>query len=458
MEEIRNIMVFFALVFLFAFCEKEARLVDGNADTIALSTKAGSSSVNCTEVSTQEAEVVALSFANGRSLYSIIPIIEDGKNLMYTANYDDGWAIISGDTRIQKILAYNETGSFNPDSICNPGVAVWLNVIKEDLKNLLSIKAESSNTTKQNTRAVPRWWWVRELAYIDTISQTTSSVSHLMSTTWGQNTPWNNNCPYDINYGSRCPTGCVAVAMSQILYYYNYFRNKPSGFYHTVGYSSPYVPGYEGTFYRTDYYDPSTAWMGMAKNKGDYAHDIDAVGDLMLDVGNRVSMDYHSYGSAPTSLSRASFGYYNLQCDSAAYSASVVKASLDNEVPVMISAYPQSGAGHSWVIDGYHETVTIQDNHYEWHRIYTAIPDPEYDLCYIEPDVFSVYPNIYEGMPEIIRTTEYSDRYLLMNWGWDDTPTQVAYNDGHYAIPEYMTWTAGGINYTTNKWIFYGFN
>ena len=54
--------------------------------------------------------------------------------------------------------------------------------------------------------------------------------------------------------------------------------------------------------------------------------------------------------------------------------------------------------------------------------------------------------------------TYNTEQYLLMNWGYDDNEAQVAYNNGHYAMPEAATWTVGGKSYKSNKWIIYGFH
>ena len=453
----RGFIVFATVCFLLSSCSKEPKLVSEVPQGVSLTTKASSSLVN-TAVSVQEAETTARVFAQGKTLESLIPVCDDGMTMVYAANYDKGWALISGDKRLQTILAYNDTGSFNPDSIANPGVAVWFDVVKNDMRAIVSQQETADkNKPEDSLRVWPQWWWVRELVSENIISQTTTGVDHLMSTIWGQKDPWNYKCPiYSTSPLLRCPTGCVAVAMSQILYYYHFFRGTPSGSYLTVGLTNPYQFGNNGTFYRTYYTDPSIAWQLMAKHKNTiYTEDV---GDLMLDVGNRVNMYYGDQNSIATP-STAAFGYYGLACDSTSYNPSIVKTSLDNEVPVMIMAYPPAGVmGHAWVIDGYHETVTIQDNYYVWHRIYALIPDPEYDLSYPESVIFNYYPDMYEGKTEVIRMTYTPEQYFLMNWGYDDTEDQVAYNNGHYAMPEAATWTVGSNSYNTNKWIIYGFH
>lgn len=42
-------------------------------------------------------------------------------------------------------------------------------------------------------------------------------IPPLMTTTWDQLDPYNQNCPDFFGYG-KCVTGCVATAMAQVMY------------------------------------------------------------------------------------------------------------------------------------------------------------------------------------------------------------------------------------------------
>jgi hypothetical protein len=66
------------------------------------------------------------------------------------------------------------------------------------------------------------------------------SDSLLLKTTWDQNWPYNKYCPVEplasTTSNGHCPTGCVAVAMGQIMKYYNY----PVSGIGNVSYTSSY--------------------------------------------------------------------------------------------------------------------------------------------------------------------------------------------------------------------------
>ncbi len=45
-------------------------------------------------------------------------------------------------------------------------------------------------------------------------------IPQLLASEWGQDAPYNNLCPKGDR--GRCPSGCVATAMAQVLYYHKY--------------------------------------------------------------------------------------------------------------------------------------------------------------------------------------------------------------------------------------------
>ena len=105
---------------------------------------------------------------------------------------DKAFVVVSSDTQFTPVLGYSDT-SFDSD----------------------------------NLPANFRWWLARITAsmkngYVSSYTPTrsTSSGSYLCTAEWGQENPYNLNCPK--SFGRRLYTGCVATAMSQIMYYYQY--------------------------------------------------------------------------------------------------------------------------------------------------------------------------------------------------------------------------------------------
>ncbi len=381
-----------------------------------------------------------------------IQVVEEDSPLMYVLNFEDGWAIMSSDMDKPSVIAYNEVGHFDPDNIDNPELEFWFEMRKNDLKFTGErLEQASFRRPGESPRLNMRYWWVFEVTSETVQTTIIDHVDHLMSTTWGQGYPWNYKCPYgyNVNYGywSICPTGCVAVAMAQIMYYLHGYIGKPTGLYEDVGYYNRYDTT---SFYRSSYVDPSSRWSSMALNKNQSGTDY--VGDFMLDIGNRVGMHYFFDGSGATT-SASHYSYYGIDCNEASFSDTLVVNSLDNGLPVMIDA-----DHHAWVIDGYYKTIKTTYRSGTWHRIYAEVPDPEIEYAYTIPEyaVYNIYPNIYDGQV-MTETFSRPENYYLMNWGWDDTPAQVNYNNGHYSMGS-DSWNVGNLNFTSSGYIFYGFN
>ena len=125
------------------------------------------------------------------------PQIGQTDNAFYIFNVENngGFVIVSGDDRMTEILGYSEHGSF-------------------DLLN-----------APENVR----WWlgqYEQAVAFLDTQGTKVSSrrttapkedIAPFITTTWGQDYPYNAQCP-KID-GKNCVAGCVATAMAQVINY-----------------------------------------------------------------------------------------------------------------------------------------------------------------------------------------------------------------------------------------------
>lgn len=125
---------------------------------------------------------------------------------VFNQGNDAGFVIVSGDDRTEDVLVYAEQGSFDPEKV-NPNFRFWLNRLQEEISF-----ANDSNAVDKVT---PR--------------KAVSAIGPLLKNdkgqeiTWNQKSPYWNQCPMDLWYTSeRCLTGCVATAMSQIMYKWRY--------------------------------------------------------------------------------------------------------------------------------------------------------------------------------------------------------------------------------------------
>ena len=371
---------------------------------------------------------------------------------LYVVNFDDGWAVVSGDDRSDnQILAYGKTGSFNVETIDNPSLLYWYDMTLEYINNLRSIVdkrkvIQEGRSLNQEIDMNEDYYWIRILLSSH-IEETDDYVEHLVSTKWGQSSPWNSRTPVAPN-GYPCPTGCVAVTVSQILYYLVMEKNFPIDLYHQLTptfsyYYQDYIPYYYISNYsRSDCHNPSPRWASMPLNN--LEANTSYVADLMLDAGYFANMKYSQYGSGASNIGTP-FSGFDVNYDSGPYSFSVVKNSLDCGFPVAVSAYKNENYtnGHAWIIDGYRQYEKTRESEYRW---YMAPPDSlgyyNYDLCYTEAQKQLYAPEANEEDVFYENIVLDKAQYLRMNWGWDGDG-----DNGYFHFPD-NAWPTGWGQYS----------
>lgn len=212
----------------------------------------------------------------------------------------------------------------------------------------------------------------------------------LLTTTWGQNGGYNNymptkTCTPSYNNG-KAYTGCVATAMAQIIRYHEY----PSTYNYSV------MPN---ILYYTD-----TTSLGAG-----------AISLLMLDAAVSLPSTYKCDGTeaAVNNIdivnSFKNFFNYSSSITKGAFSYSTVKSELNNNRPVLLTAYRNEILfwginGHAWVTDGYLNYFTCTNPY-----------------------------NNHDG---------YETLLFHMNWGWNGT------DNGWFG---YNNWAPGTYNYQYDK-------
>lgn len=393
--------------------------------------------------------------------YSLNTIQKNGYPMLHIVNYNNGgWAIIAGNKRTEnQILAMSENGRFDPDNITNSNVASWFAMQLAQMENVeFEDECREVGDNMTSLTSLPpfddEYVWVRLPMESQVTTTLISDVGHLLTTKWGQCYPWNYKCP-PIN-GQTTQTGCVAVAVAQLLYYYHNFLGVPSGLYHNI------VPEYisHGNYYtlnvaKSDYNTNSARWNEMATTSHLRDSSTDYVGDLMIDIGERVEMNYYSDGSySNITNARSAFLTYGLLCSVADYSSSNVISSLNNRKPVYVRAHGSNAGGHAWIIDGYKCYRTQTDTPYKWEIMQTDslqfYNNLDYDYVLSSEDKERLYPEVYDG--QIDHNYDYFDTYYLkMNWGYNGNGDSNDYNTGCYS------WTVNGGTYNSSPMIIYGF-
>lgn len=302
-------------------------------------------------VDLSKAQAIAQSFASANGHFNALPLgyglklahaEPSGKlkehPVFYVFNSSDSYIIVAGDDRAEEILGYGE-GQFDINDIpC--GMRDLFNVYKEEIEFLQTHPKLSVERVSQSTPSLM-----------------STSVSPLISTNWGQESPYNNQCPM---YGSeRCITGCVATAMAQIMQYWQYPSSAPAMSAYTTSSLNISVPKLPA--------------KSLSYNKSN-----DAIAWLMRYAGQAVSMDYQPASKGGSGAEEAAarsamvnkFGYSTsaLLIYKSNYTDTQWKNKLNNELnssrPVYYQAIDANGnGGHAFIIDGYN---TSGKYHINW--------------------------------------------------------------------------------------------
>jgi hypothetical protein len=269
---------------------------------------------------------------------------------VFNADNGKGFVIVSGDERTESILGYSDKGRIDMDNLPD-GLKVLLQQYAAEIKSL-----GSTTTTAVKAKA----------ASTSTVSATKASISPLVNCHWGQDSPYNDNCP------SGCVTGCVATAMAQIMYYWGNQKG-----YNLKTTDIPAYTTLENGYPRSALSATTFAWSSMIdsySNSGwgssNYTTtQANAVAKLLQYVGQSVRMDYGSssnaWGSDVCRAYRDYLGFDKHTRDAYRqdYTASEWDDLLYNEVaagrPVEITGSFSNGdadktwSGHSFICDGY---------------------------------------------------------------------------------------------------------
>lgn len=214
-------------------------------------------------------------------------------------------------------------------------------------------------------------------------ASTKTDVSYLCKTKWDQANPYNY-------YLSGNYTGCVATAMSQVMYYWQWPQSATST-----------IPAYTVSGKTYSALDPVTFnWSKMQTtyNSGDY-EDGHAVATLMEYVGHGVKMQYSTSGSGAyeTDIINALknyFGYtspmkllYRSELSATEWQDTIYN-NLKNSLPVIMCGSNSEG-GHCFVCDGYSTQYTNQTDGSGYYHInwgWSGSYDGYFDLEVMTPE------------------------------------------------------------------------
>ena len=178
---------------------------------------------------------------------------------------------------------------------------------------------------------------------------------------WNQDSPFNDQCPmFDMNV--RCPSGCVATAMAQVMYYHRWpeVGTGQHTYYPVVMSGNPLSADFGNTHYNWNAMLPNY-FMGLSAEGYTEAQSRAAVAQLMLHCGVAVDMVYYSSsGATDTDVPPALVNYFKYD-PSMAYRMrehyatndwlDIINRELLDGRMILAYGRAQSG-GHAYVYDG----------------------------------------------------------------------------------------------------------
>lgn len=175
-------------------------------------------------------------------------------------------------------------------------------------------------------------------------------IKPLLRTTWGQDYPYNAHCPIVIAPYTRQLTGCVATAMSQLMYYYKY-PAKGYGVFHSGDANGTYSIDFSKKAIAWDKLLPSYPTAPSGKRE------FNDIADLMNTNARAVSSHFQSNATSANLLAARSIltnhWSYSTSCKfikdiKIDVAASLIYDNLSSKMPVIIS-----GGSHAFICDGY---------------------------------------------------------------------------------------------------------
>ena len=317
---------------------------------------------------------------------------KSGNSLYYVINRGDnqGFVVVSGDTRTRAILAYSDKGYLNEEAIHeNPSIHGMFIEFAEQIEwaqqNIEDKPSESYKLLAARGDFREPRHLIEPLLVVE---KSNRNVNRATPISWGQDWPFNLYSPTVVDRGRRYKTvsGCVATGIATVMRWHAW-PSRPKG-------STSYTWESTDTRMAINYdQQPAYDWTNMPEGVDGRGNDrrtghklsevqADNIGRLLRDVGYGVKMDFgpaHTGGSgtfltyAPATLVN-NFNYDGrLRCISrqnfsdAAWWAGI-QDELTNYGPIVYAGYSRGG-GHCFVVDGLAENRYV---HVDWGWNYSS--------------------------------------------------------------------------------------
>lgn len=295
---------------------------------------------------------------------------ESEEPLVYIMNFenDEGFAVVSGDTRVQPILVLTDEGNISPnDTITNPAIAAMLSIADTDYRMAVGLPIEDADGNILEPCGIDsdgRFLYAPVGEVTDGVNlegigkPITSYIAYTpwieyarrgnqVGCYWGQSSKPYNQYTFTSD-GHQSPAGCVPAAVAQIMFFWGHNFT---------------MDGY--------YFD----WDVMHKHTGNvsYTPAYDMIGELYLKLGLPKNLDVtYAVGGSPAPNSNVprtfvncgfssggSIQDYNFDTIYNVISArpvyvtglSIKEVTVDKFLGITVNTTTSYKRGHAWVID-----------------------------------------------------------------------------------------------------------
>jgi len=312
-------------------------------------------------------------FSNGNlpsNISESIEITKDGNTVVYVFNFEKGgYVMVSAEDRYTPIIGYSPTGYYEQYNVPD-----GLQFLLEEYSEMISL------IRAQNISGEPQYAekWERYLSDNLQLDKSAAAVVVApMTALWNQDSPYNFYAPpASGGPGGKAYAGCVATAMSIIMYYWRWpWQGTGEKSYNPIFPASP-CPGLNAPdFLQAKFGETTYDFNGMFGTPEVSADKVlyEPIALLQFHAGVSVSMMYCGDGSGAYSYTvpsamRNYFKYASniQQVQRTSYSTTaawttMLKGQLDLQQPVYVSGQGPSG-GHAFVCDGYNTDDYVHYN------------------------------------------------------------------------------------------------
>jgi len=288
------------------------------------------------------------------TLSSDLTIAKNGTALYYIFNISPrGFIIVSGHNAAPPVLGYSLENEYSAESQPE-NFSLWMDGYAGTIEYLINknVEPEPGNLLL----------WQAYMGNPETKNASTATtVGPLIPCTWNQSYPYNYLCPPDqFGSGGYVYAGCVATAMSQVMYYWRYPQQGTGSHGYTW---DPY--GY----LFADFGSTTYKWNEMTNSTSTQNFEM---AQLQSQLGISVDMMYSGSGSGAYSENAADalrtyFGYdQSLELvykDNYAYEdwKTLLRSQIDAGQPMYYHGF--GSGGHAFNVDGYQDTLYF---HFNW--------------------------------------------------------------------------------------------